>query len=85
MSTRRTHKVPCVQFVFSDDTVLSESVGRVAITRFYPNRIRCNLLGKSHKMRFVIKASLQIHSIGDDCECRTASRSTCDYLGNPSS
>ena len=27
MSARRTHKVPCVQFAFSDDTVLSESVG----------------------------------------------------------
>jgi hypothetical protein len=28
VSARRTHKVPCVQFAFSDDTVLSESVGR---------------------------------------------------------
>jgi hypothetical protein len=28
---------------------------------------------------------LQIHSIGDGCECRTASQSTCDYLENPSS
>jgi hypothetical protein len=34
MSARGTHKVPCVQFAFSDDTVLSESVGRAAITRF---------------------------------------------------
>jgi hypothetical protein len=44
MSARRTHKVPCVQFAFSDDTALSESVERAANTRFYPNRIRCNLL-----------------------------------------
>jgi hypothetical protein len=28
MSARGTHKVPCVQFAFSDDTVLSESVER---------------------------------------------------------
>jgi hypothetical protein len=26
MSAKRTHKVLCVQFAFSDDTVLSESV-----------------------------------------------------------
>jgi hypothetical protein len=32
MPARGTHKVPCVQFAFSDDTVLSESVGRVANT-----------------------------------------------------
>jgi hypothetical protein len=34
MSARRTHKVPCVQFASSDDTVLSESLGRAAITHF---------------------------------------------------
>jgi hypothetical protein len=28
MSARRTHKVPCVQFAFSDDTVRSKSVGQ---------------------------------------------------------
>jgi hypothetical protein len=33
MSARRTHKVPCVQFAFSDDTVLSESVGRAVDMR----------------------------------------------------
>jgi hypothetical protein len=44
-----------VQFAFSDDTVLSESVGRAAITRFYPNRIRCNLLGKTQRKRFTNK------------------------------
>jgi hypothetical protein len=32
MSARGTHKVPWVQFAFSDDTVLSESIGQVAIT-----------------------------------------------------
>jgi hypothetical protein len=32
MSARGTHKVPCVQFAFSDDTVLSESVERAANT-----------------------------------------------------
>jgi hypothetical protein len=35
MSARGTHKVPYVQFAFSDDTVLSESVGRAVDTRFY--------------------------------------------------
>jgi hypothetical protein len=35
-----------VQFAFSDDTVLSESVERAVDMRFYPDRIRCNLLGK---------------------------------------
>jgi hypothetical protein len=34
MSTRRTHKVPYVQFASSDDTVLSGSVGRATITHF---------------------------------------------------
>jgi hypothetical protein len=34
MSARGTHKVPCVQFAFSDDTVLYESVGRAVDTRF---------------------------------------------------
>jgi hypothetical protein len=49
ISARRTHKVPCVQFAFSDDTVLSESVRRVVDMRLYPNRISCNLLGKTQK------------------------------------
>jgi hypothetical protein len=47
MSATRTHKVPCVQFAFSDDTILSESVGRAVVMRLYPNRTRCNLLGKN--------------------------------------
>jgi hypothetical protein len=38
MSARRTHKVTCVQFASSDDTVLSESVGRAVITRFFPKQ-----------------------------------------------
>jgi hypothetical protein len=49
MSARGTHKVPCVQFAFSDDAVLSEAVGRAVDMRLYPNRTRCNLLGKTHK------------------------------------
>jgi hypothetical protein len=49
MSAKETHKIPCVQFAFSDDTVLSESVERAANTRFYPNRIRCTILGKTHR------------------------------------
>jgi hypothetical protein len=57
MSVMGTHKVPCVQFDFSDDTVLSESVERAAITRFYPIRIRRNLLGKTHRKRFTNKWS----------------------------
>jgi hypothetical protein len=40
MSARGTHKVPCVQFAFSNDTVLSESVERAVDMRLYPNRIR---------------------------------------------
>jgi hypothetical protein len=55
MSARRTHKVPCVQFAFSDDTILSESVERAVDMRLYPNRIRCNLLGKTHRKRFTNK------------------------------
>jgi hypothetical protein len=39
-----------VQFVASDDTVLSESVGQVAIMQLYPIRIRYTILGK-HKER----------------------------------
>jgi hypothetical protein len=46
MPARRTHKVPCVQFAFSDDIVLFESIGRAVNMRLYPNIIRCNLLGK---------------------------------------
>ena len=55
MSVRRTHKVPCVQFAFSNDTVLSESVEPAADMRFYPNRIRCNLLGITPRKRFTNK------------------------------
>jgi hypothetical protein len=55
MAARETDKVPCVQFAFSDDTVLSESIERATITRFSPNRIRCNLLGKTHRKRFTNK------------------------------
>jgi hypothetical protein len=57
MSARETHKVPCVIFTFSDDIVLSESVEQAVDTRFYPNRIRCNLLGKTHRKRFTNKWS----------------------------
>jgi hypothetical protein len=76
MSARRTHNVPCVQFAFSDNTVLSESIERAVDMRLYPNRTRCNLLGKTHKTGFTNKLSLQIHSVGDGCECRTAPRLT---------
>jgi hypothetical protein len=44
-----------VQFASSDDTVLSESVGWAAIMQLYPNRIRCTILGKTHRKRFTIK------------------------------
>jgi hypothetical protein len=44
-----------VQFAFSDDTVLFESVVRAAIMQFYPNRIRCTILGKTHRKRFTNK------------------------------
>jgi hypothetical protein len=46
-----------VQFAFSDDIVLSESVERAVDTRVYPNRIRCTILGKTHKRRFTNKWS----------------------------
>jgi hypothetical protein len=55
MSARGTHKAPCAQFAFSDDTVLSESVERAVNTRFYPNRTICNLLSKTHRKRFINK------------------------------
>jgi hypothetical protein len=55
MSARGTHKVPCVQFALSNDTVLSESVERAAITRFFSNRLRCTILGKTHRKRFTDK------------------------------
>jgi hypothetical protein len=66
MTVRGTHKVPCVQFAFSDDTVLSESVGRATITRFYPNRIRCTILGKTHRRRFTNKWSLEEFNFKED-------------------
>jgi hypothetical protein len=56
-SAKRTHNVPHVQFAFSDDTVLFGSVGRAVDMRFYPNRIRCSLLGKTHRKRFTNKWS----------------------------
>jgi hypothetical protein len=37
MSARRTHKVPCVQFAFPDDTVLSKSVERAVDIDFVIN------------------------------------------------
>jgi hypothetical protein len=46
MAARETYKVPCVQFAFSDDIVLSEFVERAVDMRLYPNRTRCHLLGK---------------------------------------
>jgi hypothetical protein len=49
MPVRGTNKVPCVQFAFSYDIVLSESIGRAVDMRLYPNRIRCIILGKTHK------------------------------------
>jgi hypothetical protein len=66
MSARRTPKVPCVQFAFSDDIVLSESVERAANTRFYPSRIRCTILGKTDKMRFTNKWSLEEFKFEED-------------------
>jgi hypothetical protein len=41
--------VLCAQFAFSDDTILSESIGRAVDMQLYPNRTKCNLLGKTHK------------------------------------
>jgi hypothetical protein len=78
MSARRTHKVPCVQFAFFDNTVLSESVGRAVYMRLYPNRISCYLLGKTHKKRFTNKWSLEIHRAQDEYGCRITSQLTRD-------
>jgi hypothetical protein len=58
---------------FSDDTVLSESVGRAVDMRLYPNIISCNLLGKTHRKKFVDKSSLEVHSTRDGCGCQTTS------------
>jgi hypothetical protein len=66
MSARRTHKVLCVQFAFSDDTVLSESVERAMVMRLYPNRTRCNLLGKTHKNRFTNNWSFEEFKFQED-------------------
>jgi hypothetical protein len=55
-----------VQFAFSDDTVLSESVEQAIDMRFYPNRIRCNLLGKTHRKRFTNKWSLEEFKFQED-------------------
>jgi hypothetical protein len=49
VTDKRTHKVPRVQFAFSDDTILSESVERAVDMRLYPNRISCNFLVKTQK------------------------------------
>jgi len=68
MSTRRTHKVPCVQFAFSDDTVLSESVERAVNTRFCSNRIRCNLLGITPRKRFTNKWPFKEFKFQEDNE-----------------
>jgi hypothetical protein len=68
MPARGTHKVPCAQFAFSDDTVLSESVERAADTRLYPNRIRCNLLGKTHRKRFTNKWPFKEFKFQEDNE-----------------
>jgi hypothetical protein len=52
-----------VQFAFSDDTVLSESVENGGqMDSNYTNLVRCNLLGKTHRKRFTNKWSLEIHS-----------------------
>jgi hypothetical protein len=45
MSARGTHKVPCVQFAFSDDTVLSESVEQAVDMRFLPKQNQMQPLG----------------------------------------
>jgi hypothetical protein len=66
MSATRTHKVPCVQFAFSDDTVLFESVERAVDMRLYPNRIRCNLLGKTHRKRFTNEWSFEEFKFQED-------------------
>jgi hypothetical protein len=66
MSARRTHKVPCVQYAFYDDTVLSDSVERAANTRFYPSRIRCTILGKTHRRRFTNKWSFEEFKFQED-------------------
>jgi hypothetical protein len=66
MSARRTHKVLGVQFACSDDTVLSESVGRAVDMRLYPNRTGCNLLGKTHRKRFTNKWSFEEFKFQED-------------------
>jgi hypothetical protein len=63
-----------VQFAFSDDTVLYESVERATNTRSYPSRIRCTILGKTHKRRFTSKWSLEFHTTKDKCGRRTTSQ-----------
>jgi hypothetical protein len=55
-----------VQFAFSDDTVLSESVGRAVDMRLYPNRISCNLSGKTHRRRFTNKWSFEEFKFQED-------------------
>jgi hypothetical protein len=66
MSARRTHKVPCVQFAFSDDTVLSKSVGQAVDMQLYPNRISCNLLGKTHRRRCTNEWSFEEFKFQED-------------------
>jgi hypothetical protein len=71
MSVRRTHKVPCVQFASSDDTVLSESVGRQL----------CNFTQTESDAPSWVKHTerglpTSGYSTRDGCECRITSRST---------
>jgi hypothetical protein len=40
VSARRTHKVPCVQFAFSDNTVLSKSIERAVDLDFAINPLK---------------------------------------------
>jgi hypothetical protein len=55
-----------VQFAFSDDTILSESVERAVDMRLYPNRTRRNLLGKTHRKRFTNKWSFEEFNFQED-------------------
>jgi hypothetical protein len=55
-----------VQFAFSDDIVLSETVGRAVEMRLYPNRTRCNLLGKTQRKRFTNKWSFEEFKFQED-------------------
>jgi hypothetical protein len=71
MSARRTHKVPCVQFAFSDDIVLSESVGR-QLCNFNQTESDAPSWVKHTKRGLPTSG----YSTRDECECRITSRST---------